>query len=166
MKHIIISILILSIIFCSSKKEENKNSKKVKSLSSRPPLPTTLLDSLQGTWVRDDDSNSIAHINGRSWIDTQKDTNSNISIVYNSLVYFSDTALKFNDTEDFNAIRIMPIFDTTLTTGKYIIFKNIADNYIECYTIEGYSTSNTDTTFSFHPVKYWKASSVIVYRKK
>ena len=163
MKYIIALIMVLSIVFCSSKRKD-KNHKTEISVN-KLPWGSSTLDSLQGTWVRDDNPNSLLTVFGRNFIESYKDSFSNITITNQALVYFSNTLLDLDNSTSYDRdTSFHPIIDTISTTGNYLIFKYGINNY-DCFEFNGFNIDNSDTTFSFQPLKYWKASSIIVYKK-
>ena len=118
-----------------------------------PPSPITTLDSLQGSWLNEDDTSNKIVINGRQWLELY-DTFPPVS----HLIFFSDTAI----ATDSNFI---PTFDTTRTSGEFIIFSNSILTQIDCYALNGFYRDMTDTTFAIRPAINWTDRSVIVYKK-
>jgi hypothetical protein len=150
-KATIILLFVSSLLLCFSKVIDTN-------IKIERPLTFSTLDSLQGKWMNNDDSNNRIEIIGRYWIDSGIDYQSDTTYVNYSKIFFTDSVHLLNDT-------IYPVFDTSALTGKYLVFLNLPDSSTECFEFNGFFYGSEYTTFSFQPIRYWTASSILRFKK-
>lgn len=151
MRTTILLLFVSLMLLCFSKVID-------RNINIKSFLTSTTLDSFQGKWINNDDSTNQVEIIGRDWIDSGIDYQSDTPYTHYSKVFFSDSVYLLNDT-------IYPVFDTSALTGKYLFFLNLPDSSIECFEFNGFYYGSEDTTFSFQPIRYWTARSILRFKK-
>jgi hypothetical protein len=151
------SLVVLLIFFSSSK---NCNTPTTNSL--RNPPNSSTLDSLQGVWVNENDSNNVITINRRIWASVFIDDN--VFTRDTSYCYFSDVVVQA-DTILFSQI------DTAALSGKYLIDVSPMNNGLGfigrgCWEILGITKLEGDTFLSMRPAPYGNAKQIQEYKKK
>jgi hypothetical protein len=123
-KTITISLFFGSLFAFCNFTSKNKDYKKL-------PAHIHLIDSLQGKWRSESDSNEIIIINGINCYNLYQE-DSTLSITLSSKLYFSDTLFPTILGDD-TYKQISTNIDTSKKDGKYLIFSSAADSTILCY---------------------------------
>ena len=150
LQKLALSALLITFFFCSANSTFNYKNK-----TTYPPGISTL-DSLQGTWINEDDTLEKVIINDRYW---KEDFNDPDYPDNTYRIYFSDTAVISNTFTSAH-------FDTSQLSGNYIILRSQIDNSIDCSEILGIVTIQGETFFSKWPAEYGTMSSTRTYKKK
>ncbi len=148
MKYIV-SLLVIVLFFQGLSKREMP----MYTLKISPQPPATTLDSLHGNWASVDDSLWQMNITCRTIYELYKVVDLKHAIYR---IYFSDTLVK---EDDFDKISI----DTTNLSGKYLITREINDNTVWCYEINGFYQDGLDFTLSL--ASTWAGNKVQVFKK-
>ena len=158
-KYMRFLFLLCMIIFWGITKSKSLEIKECVNKPYIHPLSISTLDSLQGIWLNEDDSLNKLTILGRKWLEEYNDNNVT-SYPHSYKIFFSDTAINISDTLP------IPLFDTTTTSGNYLILKSLLNNSISCIFLSGFNLKNSDTTFVIRPATgLWRASSVRLFKK-
>jgi hypothetical protein len=143
----IVWLLLFAVIYFGRCKSPSKISK----IGLRS---ATTLDSLQGNWTNEDDALWQMNIKGRIINEIYKDADLKNTIYK---IYFSDTLV---NAADFNSIRI----DTSLARGNYLIARELDDDSILCYEINGFSKPGKHVLLSLSST--WANYKVNIFVKK
>ncbi len=149
--HILFSCLLaFSSFICCSSFQNGHGMEQCK-----PKLLATL-DSLQGSWINEEDTALSLIINGRLWCYNYQEDSMVKQTCYR--MYFSDTAVA--------AIKpSLAFFDSTATSGTYLILKSIDNLTLDCSELMGFSKLQGDLFFAIRPHEYWTMASIRTFKR-
>ena len=119
------------------------------------------LDSLQGKWISEEDSLLRWQINGRTLNESYNDEDS-IKNRHSYHLFFSDTLVNKYLQYSLGELK----FDTTITSGKFIVAVSDEDSTVWCYQIENISLNNGTSIDELSVSDTWAKFSTVTFRKQ
>ncbi len=153
-------LFIVSFFSCQSKSNKEIEIDSVASLSSQAKVlhktnddsvvkitPHSTLDSLQGIWISEKDTNVIVTIKSNRYIEIYKGENDTLV----SKIIFVDTCIDDNPSYDY-----VSKLDKTKQSGKYLLLLAAKDTLSLCYNIDELDSKFLELVYHFRPHDFYK----------